>query len=125
MKFTRQQWQWIFYDWANSGYGILVVTAVLPVYFKAVTDHAGVSAANSTALWGYANSFGTLIISLLALLLGALTLSACKKTLAKSLYLVGNFADNWPYYLSQPNIGRCFYLFILGRSLVTQRKFIL
>lgn len=45
MKFTRQQWQRIFYDWANSGYGILVVTAVLPVYFKAVTDHAGVSAA--------------------------------------------------------------------------------
>ena len=43
MKFTRQQWQRIFYDWANSGYGILVVTAVLPVYFKAVTDHAGVS----------------------------------------------------------------------------------
>ena len=41
MKFTRQQWQWIFYDWANSGYGILVVTAVLPVYFKAVADHAG------------------------------------------------------------------------------------
>ena len=52
MKFTRQQWQRIFYDWANSGYGILVVTAVLPVYFKAVTDHASVSAANSTALWG-------------------------------------------------------------------------
>lgn len=72
MKFTRQQWQWIFYDWANSGYGILVVTAVLPVYFKAVADHAGVSAANSTALWGYANSFGTLVISLLAPLLGAL-----------------------------------------------------
>ena len=33
MKFNKQQWQWIFYDWANSGYGILVVTAVLPVYF--------------------------------------------------------------------------------------------
>lgn len=72
MKFTKQQWQWIFYDWANSGYGILVITAVLPVYFKAVADQAGVSAANSTALWGYANSFGTLIVSLLAPLLGAL-----------------------------------------------------
>ncbi|MBC8743704.1 MFS transporter [Lactobacillus sp. Marseille-P7033] len=67
MKFTKQQWQWILYDWANSGYGILVVTAVLPVYFK-----AGVKAADSTALWGYANSFGTLVISLLAPLLGAL-----------------------------------------------------
>ena len=74
MKFTKQQWQWIFYDWANSGYGILVVTAVLPVYFKAVARDAGVSAANSTALWGYANSLGTLVISLLAPLLGALAL---------------------------------------------------
>lgn len=72
MKLTKQQWQWIFYDWANSGYGILVVTAVLPVYFKAVARQAGVSAADSTAYWGYANSFGTLVVSLLAPFLGAL-----------------------------------------------------
>ena len=72
MRINKQQWQWIFYDWANSGYGILVVTAVLPVYFKAVAQQAGVSAANSTAYWGYANSFGTLVVSLLAPLLGAL-----------------------------------------------------
>lgn len=72
MKLNKQQWQWIFYDWANSGYGILVITAVLPVYFKAVAHDAGVSAVNSTAFWGYANSFGTLIVSLLAPLLGAL-----------------------------------------------------
>lgn len=74
MKFSKQQWQWIFYDWVNSGYGILVVTAVLPVYFKAVAGQAGVTAANSTAYWGYANSFGTLIVSILAPLLGALAL---------------------------------------------------
>lgn len=72
MKFSKQQWSWIFYDWANSGYGILVVTAVLPVYFKAVAKMAGVSAADSTAYWGYANSVGTLIVSLLAPLLGTL-----------------------------------------------------
>lgn len=72
MKLNKKQWQWIFYDWANSGYGILVITAVLPVYFKAVTQAAGVSAADSTAFWGYANSFGTLVVSLLAPLLGAL-----------------------------------------------------
>ena len=72
VKLNKQQWQWIFYDWANSGYGILVITAVLPVYFKAVAHDAGISAANSTAYWGYANSFGTLIVSLLAPLLGAL-----------------------------------------------------
>lgn len=72
MKFNKQQWGWIFYDWANSGYGILVTTAVLPVYFKAIAADAGVSAANSTAYWGYANSVGTLIVSILAPLLGTL-----------------------------------------------------
>lgn len=72
MKFSRQQWQWIFYDWANSGYGIIVITAVLPVYFKTVAVNAGISNADSTAFWGYANSSGTLIISLVAPLLGAL-----------------------------------------------------
>lgn len=68
MRINKQQWQWIFYDWANSGYGILVVTAVLPVYFKAVAQQAGVSAADSTAYWGYANSFGTLLAPLLGVL---------------------------------------------------------
>lgn len=72
MKFNHQQWSWIFYDWANSGYGILVTTAVLPVYFKAVAQASGVTAANSTAYWGYANSVGTLVVSLLAPLLGTL-----------------------------------------------------
>lgn len=58
MKFNKQQWQWIFYDWANSGYGILVVTAVLPVYFKAVAHQNGISAAHGDmptvrGLWSF------------------------------------------------------------------------
>lgn len=72
MKFNKKQWSWIFYDWANSGYGIIVTTAVLPVYFKSIAQNAGVSQANATAFWGYANSFGTLIVSILAPVLGAL-----------------------------------------------------
>ena len=125
MKFTRQQWQWIFYDWANSGYGILVVTAVLPVYFKAVTDHAGVSAANSTALWGYANSFGTLIISLLAPLLGALADYPHAKKRAKSLYLVRNFADNWPCSCSNQILAGAFTCLYWVDHWLLRRKFIL
>lgn len=72
MRFNKKQWSWIFYDWANSGYGIIVTTAVLPVYFKSVAQNSGVSQANATAFWGYANSFGTLIVSILAPVLGAL-----------------------------------------------------
>ena len=72
LKFNKQQWEWIFYDWANSGYAMLVTTAVFPIYFKVVALQGGISSADSTAYWGYANSFSTLIIALLAPLLGAL-----------------------------------------------------
>jgi len=60
------------YDWANSAYGIIVTTAVLPVYFKSITQADNISASSSTAIWGYANSFSTLLVSLLAPFLGAL-----------------------------------------------------
>lgn len=60
------------YDWANSAYGIIVTTAVLPVYFKSMATSNHISAASSTAYWGYANSFSTLLVSLLAPFLGAL-----------------------------------------------------
>ena len=51
---------------------MLVTTAVFPIYFKAVALQGGISSADSTAYWGYANSFSTLIIALLTPLLGAL-----------------------------------------------------
>jgi len=72
MKLNKEQWSWVFYDWANSGYGIIVTTAVLPIYFKGVAESSGVAAANATAYWGYANSFGTLLVAILAPFLGAL-----------------------------------------------------
>lgn len=72
MRINKEQWSWIFYDWANSAYGIIVTTAVLPIYFKSIAQTQHVSAAGSTAIWGYANSFSTLLVSLLAPILGAL-----------------------------------------------------
>ncbi|MFC6208095.1 MFS transporter [Levilactobacillus tongjiangensis] len=72
MKLNKEQWSWVFYDWANSGYGIIVTTAVLPIYFKGIAQASGVSAANATAFWGYANSLGTLLVAVLAPFLGAL-----------------------------------------------------
>ncbi|MCH4169878.1 MAG: MFS transporter [Lactobacillus sp.] len=72
MKFTKAEKSWVMYDWANSAYGIVIVTAILPIYFKSVAQADGLAATTATAYWGYANSVGTLIISLLAPLLGAI-----------------------------------------------------
>jgi MFS transporter, UMF1 family len=69
---TKQEKSWVFYDWANSAYSILITTAVFPLYFKAAATQAGLAGSTSTAYWGYANSFATLLISLCAPVLGSI-----------------------------------------------------
>jgi UMF1 family MFS transporter len=71
-KMTASERSWAFYDWANSAYTLIVVTAILPLYFKASATQAGIDAATSTAYWGYANSFSTLIVAILAPILGTI-----------------------------------------------------
>ncbi|WP_034537263.1 MFS transporter [Carnobacterium inhibens] len=71
-NYTKIEKSWILQDWANSAYSIMITTAVFPLFFKAVATGADVSAANSTAYLGYANSIGTLVVSMLAPILGAI-----------------------------------------------------
>lgn len=71
-KLTKQERSWALYDWANSAYSIVIVTAIFPLYFKAATTESGIAASTSTAYWGYANSIATLLVSILAPLLGTI-----------------------------------------------------
>lgn len=71
-NYTKIEKSWILQDWANSAYSIMITTAVFPLFFKAVATGADVSAANSTAYLGYANSIGTLVVSMLAPILRAI-----------------------------------------------------
>ena len=71
-KLTIEEKSWAFYDWANSAYSMAITSTLLPIYFKMITDNSGISSATSTAYWGYANSFATLLISLLAPILGTI-----------------------------------------------------
>ena len=61
---------WILYDWANSAYSIAITTAILPLYYKNIAT--GVSTSLSTAYWGYANSIATILVSVLAPILGTI-----------------------------------------------------
>lgn len=69
---TKAEKSWALYDWANSAYTIVIVTAILPLYFKSSATEAGIAASTSTAYWGYANSLATLIVSILAPILGTI-----------------------------------------------------
>ncbi len=71
-RLTKEENSWVFYDWANSAYSIIISTAVFPLFYKAAATNAGVSAANSTAYLGYTIAIATFILAMLSPILGTI-----------------------------------------------------
>lgn len=71
-KFTKKEKSWITYDWANSAYTLIIITTILPLFYKAMAEQAGIAASRSTAYWGYANSFATFLVAIMAPILGTI-----------------------------------------------------
>ncbi len=86
---TRQELSWILYDVGNSAFVLVMITTVMPLYFKDVAAH-NLPEATSTAYWGYANSLAALLLALMALPLGALgDIRDNKKRVFLALVLLG------------------------------------
>ncbi|MDH5593446.1 MAG: MFS transporter [Gammaproteobacteria bacterium] len=67
----KQIFSWALYDWANSAYATVVIAGFFPVFFKEYWS-TGVDTGTSTFYLGLSNSVSSLIIVLLAPLLGAI-----------------------------------------------------
>lgn len=64
---------WYLYDFANTSFTVLMVTALFPVFFRAmVTAQVGDGGFLGTALWGYAGSITMIIIAVTSPILGAI-----------------------------------------------------
>lgn len=68
---NRQVLGWALYDWANSAFATTVLAGFFPILFKEYWN-AGVDAATSTARLGDASSLASLIVAILAPILGAI-----------------------------------------------------
>ena len=69
MNLNRQEWNWVLYDVGNSAF-ILLVTAIVPIYFEALTNAAGLTDTQYLSYWGYAISIATLIVVFIAIRTG-------------------------------------------------------
>jgi len=78
MTQARERWGWIIYDWANSAFATTVMAGFFPVYFKAYWN-IGLDPAESTFRLGLANSIASLLIVVLAPVLGAITDCMCRR----------------------------------------------
>ncbi|HEU4342836.1 MAG TPA: MFS transporter [Candidatus Binatia bacterium] len=63
---------WAMYDWANSAFAVIILTAVFPVYYRALVTNAGYAPEDATAYWAYTTSASLLIIALAGPVLGAI-----------------------------------------------------
>lgn len=115
IKMTAEERSWVLYDVGNSAFVLVMVTAIMPIFFK---DYAasGVPDAVSTANWGFANSTASLILALLAPLLGTMADYRHRKKLFFCLFLGMGLCFN----LALPFIEKgqwlpCLILFVLAR----------
>jgi UMF1 family MFS transporter len=68
---TKEELSWMLYDVGNSAFVLVMVTAIMPIFFK---DFAakGLPGAISTANWGFANSAASLFLAVIAPVLGVM-----------------------------------------------------
>lgn len=59
------------YDWANSAFAVIILTAVFPVYYRGLVLHAGLAPEEATAYWAYTTSLSLLVVALIGPALGA------------------------------------------------------
>lgn len=96
---------WAMYDWANSAFATTIIAGFFPVFFKQFWS-TGVDTTVSTARLGMANSAASIVIALLAPILGAIADKGSSKkkfllffaymgaVMTSSLYMVSR--GNWP-----------------------------
>jgi len=71
MADKKQSTSWCIYDWGNSAFATTVMAGFFPIFFKSYWS-AGASVNESTAMLGFANSLASLLVALLAPILGAI-----------------------------------------------------
>ena len=115
LRLNRDERSWILYDVANSAFVLVMVTAVMPLYYKGVIG-ATLPADIATANWGVAKSAASLALALLAPLLGALADYRGRKKPFFAAFLALGLTGCLALTLVQPGQGfLCLLLFVLAR----------
>ena len=112
---SRSELSWVMYDVGNSAFVLVMVTAIMPIFYKDFAA-SGLPPAISTANWGFANSAASLVLALLAPILGTMADYRQKK----KIFLVAFLTLGLIFTLALPIVQQgqwlfCLVLFVLAR----------
>ena len=103
---------WALYDWANSAYATIVLTVFFPLAFSNFW-FSGTGSENSTTPLGIANSLASLVIVVLAPILGAIADSgSAKKSFQCFFVVIGVVSVSALYFIGQGEwlLALCVYV---------------
>ena len=102
-EYKKKVDSWAMYDWANSAFYVVIVTAIFPVYFSKVAG-AGLEGNLPTIYWGYATSISMLLCVCLLPILGAIAdYSAFKKKFLAVCVSIGTIATALLFFVKSGN----------------------
>ena len=85
-RFSRTEWSWIFYDWANSVYATNIMAAIFPILYSQIAGNGTLG----DHLYGYAVSLANLLVAMLSPYLGAIAdFKGMKKKLWMGFMIAG------------------------------------
>jgi UMF1 family MFS transporter len=111
---NKQIFAWAFYDWANSAFAVVVLAGFFPIFFREYWA-AGEGSREITFYLGSANSIASVLIVLLAPVLGAIADQGnIKKRLLIAFSLVGMAMTCGLFWVGQGDWNIAIGLFIVA-----------
>ena len=110
---ARARWSWALYDWANSAFATTVVAGFFPIFYKQYWS-GQFDATTSTLQLGVGSAVASMVVMLLAPLLGAVAdRNGGKKTMLAAFAAVGAAATGALFWVAQ---GEWLLAMTLGRA---------
>jgi UMF1 family MFS transporter len=113
-KNKKAIWGWAMYDWANSAFATTVMAGFFPIFFKQYWSY-GVDVNISTARFGLGNAIASIVVALMAPILGAMADSGSvrKKFLIFFAYL-GVLMTASLFLIEKGDWGWAIFLYVMG-----------
>lgn len=107
---------WAMYDWANSAFVLVIVTAVFPIYYESVAAAgAGLTAEKATEYLGYATTVALAFVALSSPLLGALAdFKAWRKRFLTFTVALGSASSAGLFFVKSGDWMLALVLFAVG-----------
>lgn len=115
MKESRRSvWSWALYDWANSAFATTVMAGFFPVFFKLYWS-SGTSATEGTFALGIANSAASLLVAVVAPVLGAIAdRGSAKKRFLALFTFIGAVMTSGLWFVAQGDWAMAVLLYVGG-----------